>query len=358
MNPAVQALQQRWDAFLGKVHARLQEILAEAEPGINDIIATEVLDPAPLSGALSEVKARMLALRKKVDDSWEKIDEELDGAFDPQTSAQAEAFADLRTQMQRRGHALADEIETQGEWLEVRKSADAARALYPKAQAELQPPRRCTNCGGELPQAFVYRATNFTCTFCNALNTVQPGMATALYFAGLAPHALASEQAFPLWVEMERARDQYQFLRHPLPGDLQRYEAATTAYWRAYCQAYGAIHPDWTPEVVEQQIAGKVGQSMSSVAKYDGPRGQEMNAALAEAATGDPRRVMGLLQACHPQDGRSFVDDAIVAAHEHGDRRTTQVLLDVLYTLERCDEPKGEWMAEHLRELDRDLARR
>jgi len=63
---------ERWTAFSRKVDRAREEILAEAAPAFDELIATEVLDPVPLSSALSEFHARMLALEKKIDDSWER----------------------------------------------------------------------------------------------------------------------------------------------------------------------------------------------------------------------------------------------------------------------------------------------
>jgi hypothetical protein len=96
------AASERWSAFLAKVKARVDEILAEADPGFDELIATEVLDPVPLSSALSEFHARMLALEKKIDDSWEKIDAELGDDDDRDALCEPAARRSCRCRSRRR----------------------------------------------------------------------------------------------------------------------------------------------------------------------------------------------------------------------------------------------------------------
>ena len=78
---------QRWAAFLGKVRARLTEILEEANAGLEEIIATEVIDPGPLSAAQNEVKARLFGLREKIGPAWTKLESELPGELEDQGRA-------------------------------------------------------------------------------------------------------------------------------------------------------------------------------------------------------------------------------------------------------------------------------
>ena len=43
----------RWKTFLDKVGARIGELETEARAGLEGLVQTEVLDPAPLSAALT-----------------------------------------------------------------------------------------------------------------------------------------------------------------------------------------------------------------------------------------------------------------------------------------------------------------
>jgi len=243
----MQAIVDKWEAFLGKVSARFREIMAEAEPGLDEIIATEVLDPAPVSGALSAVKARVYGLQKKIDESWASIDAQLEGGA-------------LRNQLQERGRALSKQIEMELEVFLIHKAAQAARALKVLVDKELGQVPRCSGCGVDLVPPVRHEASTVTCAHCNAVNTLMPGMATLMFYRGSAPHALAQEAALAEWKAQQQAEQAFHDIREPGPADLKRLEAAHVAYWRTSCQAFCQLHPGWGPAEVEREYTGRVGQ--------------------------------------------------------------------------------------------------
>jgi hypothetical protein len=158
----------RWDTFLGKVRARLGEIIAEAEAGLDELIETEVIDPGPVSAAENEVKARLFALREKISPAFKKLEGELD-----------EGERDLEDQ----GRALESEILEAIETLERRTRAQVLKRLEVlSVEEEKQRKLTCTKCGAPLPEPEVrHRVVNVTCAHCEALNTVRPGLATAMF---------------------------------------------------------------------------------------------------------------------------------------------------------------------------------
>ena len=155
---------QRWATFLGKVRARLGEILAEANAGLEDIIATEVIDPGPLSAAQNEVKARLFALREKIGPAWAKLEAELPGELEDQ------------------GRALESDILEAIEVLEAQTRQKYRARLAELAHAELAERMLvCSKCAAPLPEPAVkHRVENVTCTHCHAVNTVRPGLAMAM----------------------------------------------------------------------------------------------------------------------------------------------------------------------------------
>lgn len=158
---------QRWEVFLAKVRARLREILEEATAGLEEIIATEVIDPVPVSSAESEVKARLFALRDKIDQAWSKLEPEL---------------GDDSHHLEAKGRALGDEILREAEAFEAR-TRRAVLARLEVLAAEERSTRRlaCSKCGAPLPEpAALHRTDNVTCPHCAALNTVRPGPAMAM----------------------------------------------------------------------------------------------------------------------------------------------------------------------------------
>lgn len=155
---------QRWITFLGKVRARLGEILEEATAGLEDIIATEVIDPGPLSAAQNEVNARLFALCEKIGPARAKLEAELPGHLEEQ------------------GRQLETDIRGAIEVLEAQTQQKYRARLTELAHAELAERKlACSKCGAPLPEPAVqHRVENVTCTHCRAVNTVRPGLAMAM----------------------------------------------------------------------------------------------------------------------------------------------------------------------------------
>lgn len=156
----------RWRAFLDKVRTRLKEILVEADAGFDELIATEVIDPGPVSAAQNEVRARLFALRDKLDPAWAKLEAELDGKA---------SLRDL-------GRELEDEIFREADALEVRVREKVVAQLEVLAAEERRTRKlTCTRCGAALPEPELqHRTVNVDCTHCQAVNTVRPGPASAM----------------------------------------------------------------------------------------------------------------------------------------------------------------------------------
>jgi hypothetical protein len=154
----------RWTTFLGKVRTRLTEILQEADAGLDEIIATEVIDPGPVSAAQNEVKGRLFALRDKIGPAWTKLEQELPGELEDQ------------------GRALETEILEAIEVFEAQTQKKYRARLTELAHAELKERKlTCSKCAAPLPEPAVkHRVENVTCTHCQAINTVRPGLAMAM----------------------------------------------------------------------------------------------------------------------------------------------------------------------------------
>ena len=155
----------RWRTFLDKVRVRLREILAEADAGFDELVATEVIDSGLVAAAGNEVRARLFALRDKIDPAWAKLESELEGQ---------DALRDL-------GRALEDEIFREADALEVRVREKVVARLEVLAAGERRTRKlTCTRCGAALPEPEVqHRTVNVNCTHCQAVNTVRPSPASA-----------------------------------------------------------------------------------------------------------------------------------------------------------------------------------
>ena len=229
--------------------ARVDESLADADTGFDELIATEVLDPVPLSSALTEFHARMLALEKKIDDSWEKIDAEL-------------GEADDRDALYEQGRRLRKEIARRSKVIQVQKQAKAAHAVWKLAEAEVEKVKRtskCSQCGAPIVPAVFHEASNVTCTHCKAVSVLRPGMATLLFFQGIGLHALGEEAALDESARLEDAIDRYQSKREKRRADVDAYVAAHRKYWLTYARGYGTHVPGWTEEKAKAMAEAKLG---------------------------------------------------------------------------------------------------
>ena len=157
-------MSERWDTFIGKVRTRLAEVLEEANAGLDDLIATEVIDLGPVSAATNEVKGRLFGLRDKIDPARQKLE------------------AELNLGDEEKGRALETEILSAIEVFEAQTQTKYRARLTGLAHAELKQRKLvCSKCAAPLPEPAVpHRVENVTCAHCDAVNTVRPGLAMAM----------------------------------------------------------------------------------------------------------------------------------------------------------------------------------
>jgi hypothetical protein len=239
---------QRWETFLAKVAARADEILAEAGPAFDELIATEVLDPTPLSSALTELHSRMLGLERKIDDAWEKIDAELgdEGGRDALIAS---------------GRAVRKAIARKSKVMQVQKQARAAHAVWELARAEMEQVKtstRCTHCGAPMEPTVLHQASNVTCAHCKAVSVLRPGVATLYFFQGICLHALGEEAALDESARLEDAIETYQALRQKRQSDVEAWRDAHRRYWVAYARGYGAHVPDWSEQKARDLVQARL----------------------------------------------------------------------------------------------------
>ncbi|MEW5742900.1 MAG: hypothetical protein AB1938_28550 [Myxococcota bacterium] len=349
MASSLAAIAQRWKTFLGKVETRLGEVEREAKEGLAELIATEVIDPAPLSGALQEVKARLRALTKKVDQAWDDtISPELD-ALDDVPSREVDA-------LQRQGDALRRRISELDDALEAWARTQAAERLKALAEEELaQRNLTCSRCGAPLPEPpSLHRPENVTCPHCQALNTVRPGLAMAMYFAGGVLQAKARAAAQGSAKALAEAERRFNARRHPSREDAEALRAALDAHWRAVCLAQGRETPGWTEAKLEGEVRVKVSQAMKPREEREAHRWDAVSFALQRAAAGDGKGLVAWLMG----DGGDLgfgSEELLEMTGERDDARALETALLVAWQRDAPDEPKARWMTEKKAELRRHL---
>jgi hypothetical protein len=235
MNSTQKGLWERWQGFLSKIEERKNEILAEAEEGLAELIGAYPDDPMPLGNALQGLRFRFEELKKKVDDTWEQ-------AVEPKfEEADAGGFLDAGLDSKQDFLLGIDEA-----WaaFEARMNGVFYKRLRPRAEALLGKPVECMYCRAELDIPVPHESVSLTCPFCHAVNQIMPETAVAIFFSG-APDAIAAEAAMPLRYEIERFRigvDRKRrasgWANEPVES-LDRWEAMERAYWEKYAAVKG-----------------------------------------------------------------------------------------------------------------------
>ena len=81
------------------------------------------------------------------------------------------------------------------------------------------PHRFCSQCGAPFQNTQWWAAANINCPSCGSLNTIQPGTASGMFYAGLGAHAMSHEQAWNEWMAEFQAKKFYDSRRHQTAGD-------------------------------------------------------------------------------------------------------------------------------------------
>lgn len=304
----------RWKAFVEKIRARVREIEAEAIAGYREVIAIDVVDGTGVTGVTNALRARLIALERKVDDAYDKLDKEMEDVDvdgeDPQLVRR------LHATMLSEKAALAREVERMTETIVVYGEAEAARALHARALEEAQAPLPCGNCNAPLQRPSWHETVNVQCPSCRAVTTSTPGTAGMMFAKGAGAIALAFEAALGAWYARQDAETQWQRLRHKTLDDLARWEAANRNYWQKFAEGMARNHPGWTAQTVEDEVRGKMSQFMEHEAKQDRAVRENLQAGFAAVGTSDPAQLHAWLG--RQRDGDSARGELIEAFVERG----------------------------------------
>ena len=248
---------------------------------------------------------------------------------------------------------LQSDLERLREQIEMKKNADWARVLWKMAEQEMAKPRACPSCGSPIEPTIQHAHQTIACPHCGSANEPSMGQATGLYYQGLGVHALAREAAWDLWVAQHKAEQAYNFWRHPSDDDRKTYLNAVAAYETAYFEKTTALHPGFD-KTVEQAVAERLAHHET----YDNSEEKTERAAYGQflrlASAGDRAGIESQLDSNDDLEA----SDVVEAVHEHGDRKATQLMLEIQYKRDDEDDDQAEWIAERFKELDEDLSTR
>ncbi len=354
MSPKVRAvcepLAQRWSGFLEKLQARVNEVKAEADAGLDQLIAAHATDHGPMGAAFTAVQVRFNGLTSKLSDAWDKMDESIDEALeeldDDVKPSDWEAYAKWRSALVNAQRALSDDISLSYEYLQMKKNADWARRLKQLAEQEQQSGAKCSSCGGPVPIQTPWQAEKSACSHCSVMNDVVPGLSAGLFYQGIGAHALAHEAAWDHWMAEWKAKDAFDKRRCPTAYDHWVYIEAAKAYYTTYYQAGLQVNAGFVSDV-----ATAVAAKMKHYSAWDQAIDQQNRAFMGQvvdaANKGDAEGMKALIsQRPHHVD----LDDIGYALVERDLIDAAKFFFGLKYDLEDEDDPKGAWIAEQIKD--------
>jgi uncharacterized protein YoxC len=353
MSPRVQqqvaAIMQKWDGFLSKVEARVQEVIVEANTGLDQLIAQHAQDHGPMGAAFSAVQARFNGLGTKVSESWEKIDQEISELWDQDdlSSGDVEGIANARDAMVAKERKMLDDIDLHHYRIEMQKNADWSRRLRQIAEQEISRGIPCSHCGAPLHVQEFTQASQVTCGACHAVNDVMPGSATALFYQGLGAHSLAHEAAWNEWLAEREAKARLDAFRHPTAYDRWVYLNAAHGYYTKYYQEGLKIHPGFTKDV-----AAAVDAKMKHYTAWDQPidqQAREFFGNLVEASSKGDQATLKQMATNPPH--HIDLDGCIECLVERHHFPAAAFLLGIKYDKDGEDDPKQQWIAKELADM-------
>lgn len=354
LSPSVRAevdgIVSKWTAFTQKVNGRVEEVVAEARAGLDQLIHDHTLDHGPIGAAMSAVQVRFKGLGPKVQEAFEKSDHALDEVMARDLSQQdMHAVIAIRDVMIKQERALIDHIDDQYERLMMQKNADWARRLRQLAQEETSRGAPCSSCGAPFPVQVFWAASQARCPHCNAVNDLYPGVAAGSFYQGLGVHALAHEAAFGEWEAEQRADHALKAFRHATAYDRWLYVEAARAYWAKYYGTVKQLNPGFDGNI-DSAVAAKLAHYSAWDAEVDKQKRDFLGALVDASRKRDGAALKQLLGARpHHVD----LDSCAEALMERGDVEGTTFVLDVKYDADQESDPRAAWIREQLADVAR-----
>ena len=346
-------LLQRWAPFVHKVTTRVNEVIGEADQGLDQLIDAHATDFGPMGAAFGALQARFKGIEGKVGTAADQIEKQvwemLFRADLPPHDSQV--LGHIHTLITREEQQLRDQVNMRYEELHMKKSADWARRLGALAEQERAEPPSCTECGSPFQVRVFWQSSNEPCPHCNALNALTPGMATATYY-GQGAHALSHEAAWAAWQGEQQATAAYNRLRHPTAYDHWHWLQAVRNYWTTYYQHYQQMHPGFAEAhgSIEQAVEAKLKHYVAYDPPVEAQKRDFMGHMMNAACQGNLPQVQQMVP--HLPQGIDL-EDCATAAFERNDIAAATLLLNLRYDMEGEDEPRDAWIQEQLRDMHR-----
>jgi hypothetical protein len=354
MSPGIRAkvapVEERWNGFVRKVSGRIEEIMAEANAGLDELIQAAPVEHAPWGAAWGTLSSRVSGLDQKIGEAREKLDAELDAIRDLDDIAQSDhdAVLALGRAWLEQERAIRRQLERNFHTFETRKWADRARALYALARVEAERPAPCTSCGAPLTVTGLWESSNVKCGHCGVQNSVSPGPAGGQYWGSL--HYVAVEGSFAELYAEQDAKAQYDRYRCPTAADFDTILRASHAFYTKYNTLLKSMNPGFVGTVEEATAA-----NMKHHTAWDQPRDQlarQFYGKLLDAVKRrDKAQTTALMQ--NLPDAVTL-DECTNAVYERGgDRAGAEFVLQIEHQLTDESDPLKPWLAEKVESLVR-----
>lgn len=214
----------KWNTFLTKIKVRFKESLNHAEDACVSQLIESDYDYETTMRTWQGIKAQIRQLSDKIDTVWdEKVEPEM------------EAIGDFASDEYNKGSDLNDKLEEDLTAFERQLEGKLSQLFYDHAIKIADKIHNCTQCQAEIQiRSDLFRAQYITCSYCNAVNTIQPEAKFLKVGWGVVDN-IAKVKTQIQFRGMENAVEAIRLYRGQAPADYwETYEKAYTIYWDSF----------------------------------------------------------------------------------------------------------------------------
>lgn len=159
---------QRWNAYIDKIKARCDELIAQANAGTDAFVPQLMFDTNAIINAWTGIKGQVFQLDDKIDEGWDKMDSLMEDA----------GFSSKEWDIENaKSDATRIHMHWQYEKNYILAMAKAARQVLFNVKNHINENKihTCSQCGNDLNiSVYSFRAKNIKCDACEAVNTYKP----------------------------------------------------------------------------------------------------------------------------------------------------------------------------------------
>lgn len=214
----------RWDAFLKKMEVRFNESLVYAEDACIEQLKTTDYEYETVMRAWQGMKAQIRELITKIDDTWTQ-----------KVAPEMEREGDFWSNEMGKGSNLGDRLEDELSSFERALEGKLSLSFYEHAVLLAEKKHQCTQCNGTIAiRKDVFRSQYISCTYCQAVNTIEPETKFLKIGWGVVDN-IAKIRAQKEYDEMQNASEELRLQRKPVAVSYwEQYERTYFVYWERF----------------------------------------------------------------------------------------------------------------------------